>query len=442
MIATIYISGKIGEDTTLLDVIRQFKSYEEPTEVLAIIDSNGGVKEDGDSIYDYLEGLKKEMSVNTYAKKAYSIAAKIFAVGEKRSIDDIDKALLIHFAWAKPNAGTADYFEAVAAELRKMEDEFSLFYSDFLSVDEDTARNLLKNETCISGADAITLGFATELKATELKAVAEYTSVINLNTKKMNETKTKTKSKGQILLDAMAAFVGLPVNAELTLQDSNAVDIVFPDLESGDIPKKGDKATIDGVPVSDGSYIMPSMEESTIKFEGGVITEITEKETETETTSPAETLEVNAEEVQEISIWTMNVLNTTFAVGDKVTREGWEEGTEESVGSGEFQLSDGRRVVTDSLGVIVLIKEAEALKEVPLDAEANFDELIKKVTSKVRAEIQTEFDGKLTEKENEIKELKSKIGSEEFHAEEKENINNNKLKNKSWAEILQTKEKK
>ena len=160
MKATIYISGKIGKETTLVDVIRQFKSYDEPTEVLAIIDSVGGDKPEGDTIYDYLEGLKAEMPVNTYAKKAYSIAAKIFAVGQERTVDDVEKAIMIHFAWAKAE-GDAEKFEVVAEQLRKMEDEFTSFYSAFLGVDEDTVRNLLDNETFISGSEAVDLGFAT-----------------------------------------------------------------------------------------------------------------------------------------------------------------------------------------------------------------------------------------------------------------------------------------
>jgi ATP-dependent protease ClpP protease subunit len=433
MKATIYISGKIGKDTTLVDVIRQFKSYEDPTEVLAIIDSIGGDKAEGDSIYDYLDGLKSEMPVNTYAKKAYSIGAKIFAVGQERIVDDIDKALMIHFAWAKAE-GDAEKFEEVAGQLREMEDEFALFYSGLLNVDEDTVRNLLDNETFISGSEAVDLTFATELKVMA-EAVAEYKSIINsnININKMTEKKSNLKA-GKELLKAMAAYVGIEVFAELTLQDSNATEIVFPDLESGDTPKVGDSATIDGSAIEDGSYIMPSLEDVTLVFVDGKVSEVIPKEDETETEeAKAERLaaeaaekakkekktEVNAEEIKEVFTYSVTATNTSFAVGDTVMFEGWDGGEDYAASSGEFKLQDGRSIVTDAAGVIVTIKEANSEEQI-IDTEASFEEMLEKVTTKVKTEINAEFEAKLTAKDNEIKALNKKIGSKEFNAEERE----------------------
>lgn len=461
MKATIYISGKIGKETTLVDVIRQYKSFEEPTEVYAIIDSIGGSVEEGEAIYDYLNNLKAEHPVNTYAKKAYSQAAKIFAVGDEREVDDVEKSLMIHFAWGKAE-GRAEDFEAVAEYLRGLETEFAEFYAEFLNIDEETISTLLNNETFISGQDALKFGFATKVKVAA-EAVAEY-SVQNSNTNKMTDKK-KEKSKGQALLEAMAAFVGIDyktgqpveVNAEMTLQDSSGTEIVFPDLESGDTPKVGDKATIDGSPVPDGDYIMPSLEDSTVVFVDGAISEIKPKEDEggegDEGAQASEKgkgkkkpVEANAEEVQQISVWTMEVLNTTFAVGDVVKYMDWDD-NEQTVGSGEFQLSDGRRVVTDATGVIVTIKEAATQKEVEVDTEASFKELLEKVTEKVavkvKADVTAEFQTKLTEKENEIKDLKKKVGSKEFNAQEKDNDGKeNKQSGKSQASVLLQRTKK
>ena len=450
MKAVIYISGKIGEDTTLVDVIRQFKSFEDAETVEAVIHSQGGSVDEGEGIYNYLKGLDAETPVTTITDKAYSIAAKIFAAGSTRIIEDSEKPLMVHFPWAKTE-GNAEKLELVAEALRELEDSFAEFYSGFLDVDEDTVRNLLDSETFVSGSDAVDLGFATEIKAT-VEAVAEF-NIENSNKNTMTK-ETKKKNLGQILLTAMAAFIAgeeVEIKAELTLQDSNATDIVFPDLESGDTPKAGDKATIDGAAIPDGSYIMPSMEEATVVFVDGVITEITEKEEEVEETeaekearlaieaSEKEGLpktEVKAEEVQQISVWTVNVLNSSFEVGDKVMREGWEEGTEESVGSGEFQLEDGRRVITDASGKIVLIKDAEVEKEIEIDAEASFEDLLEKVTVKVKAEIQAS----LTEKDNEIIELKRQVGSKEFKAEEREPEQKEKKKSGSTAaDILNSK---
>lgn len=431
MKATIYISGKIGKETTLVDVIRQFKSFEDPTEVEAYIHSEGGNVEEGDGIYNYLKGIDKEIPVTTITDKAYSIAAKIFAAGRERIVEDVDKALMIHFAWAKVE-GNAEKLELVAEALRQLENDFASFYSVFLAVDETTVRSLLDNETFVSGSEAVELGFATKIKVAA-EAVAEF-NINNSKFEKMTE-KSKSKNKGQKLLEAMAEFVGIElktgekveVTAELTLQDSNGTEIVFPDLDSGDAPKVGDMATIDGSAIPDGSYIMPSLEEATVVFADGKISEIIpkedpEEEAEVEASKTGKKKpEVNAEEIKEVSVWSVEVTNTTFEIGETVSYE--YDGESYPVSAGEFRLNDGTKIVTDASGVIVSKEEAgEAEPEV--ETEASFENLLEKVTekvtSKVKSEIVAEYEGKLTEKDKEIKALKSKIGGKEINAEERE----------------------
>ena len=420
----IYITGKIIKGETLLDVVRQYKSFEDPGSIQVIIHSEGGNVEEGEAVYNYLNGLKAEIPVNTYTDKAYSIAAKIFAVGQERIVEDTDEALMIHFAWAKPKAGNAEYFEAVAEELRKLEDDFAVYYSEFLEVDEDTVRNLLDNETFISGSDAVELGFATGSKVTA-EAVAEH----DIDNSKNNTMTDKKKNKGQKLLEAMAEFVGIDlnqkpveINAELTLQDSSGSDIVFPDLESGDNPKVDDAATMDGAAIPDGSYIMPSLEDSTLVFVDGKVSEIIPKEEEEETEAEKEArlakeaaAEAAAEEIKEVCTWSVNSTNTSFEIGETVMFEGWDGGDPYAASSGEFRLSDGSKIVTDASGVIVSKEPAESA-EPALEAEASFEGLLEKVTikvsEKVRTEIQAEFDAKLAEKDTEIEGLKKLAGKE------------------------------
>jgi len=280
MNATIYVSGKIGKDTTLIDVIRQFKSYDQPDGVEVIVHSEGGSVSEGEAIYNYLKALSAEMTVDTYTDKAYSISAKIFSVGQRRIVEDIDKALMIHFAWANVQ-GTAERFEIIAEALRELENDFALYYSKFLGVDNETVRSLLDNETFVSGSDAVELGFATEKKMTA-KAVAFYTNDKSLKIKKMAKKKNDKGFLSKLMADINAYLndydKGVQINAEISLQDSNGTDIVFPNLENGDVPKVGDVATLDGVAITDGSYIMPSLEEKTLVFVDGAITEIIEKE--------------------------------------------------------------------------------------------------------------------------------------------------------------------
>lgn len=416
MKATIYISNKITRGETLKDVIRQYKSFDDPTELLVVLDSIGGSVDEGDDIYAYLQELKSKHTVNTYAKKAYSIAAKIFTVGENRMVEDVDKALMIHNPWGQAE-GQAKDFEAIAEELRKIEKEFAEFYSSFLSIDQNTVSSLLESQTFISGKDAVSFEFATELKV-PVEAVAEYN--ININNNKMTE-KSKQKSKGQKLLEAMAEFVGIElktkeveINAQLTLQDSNGSEIVFPDLDSEATPAVGDAATMDGNAIPDGSYVMPSLDEATVVFVDGKISEIIPKEDENPPAdveaSKKETpnkKEVKAEEIKEVSVWSVEVTNTSFEIGETVMYA--YDGQDYPVGAGEFRLSDGTKIVTDASGVIVS-KEASTEANPPVETEASFNELLSKVTEKVKTEIKAElekdFNAKIAEKEDEIKSLK------------------------------------
>ena len=417
MKAIIYISGIIGEETSLTDVIRQFKSYEEPTEVEARIHSEGGNVDEGDAIYNYLLGLKKDYLVNTYATKAYSISAKIFSVGENRIVEDVDKAVMIHFAWAEVK-GKAEKLEIVAEALREMETEFASYYSEFLSVDEDTARSLLDNDTFISGSEAVELGFATELKSAT-KAVAKYDSKINLKSSKMSK-----KSKTKTLIAAFAAFL----NGEdgdikaLVLQDSSGTEIDFADVEEGSNPEVGDAGTIDGEPVPDGDYIMPSLEDATVVFVDGKISEIKPAEEEVEETEEEiqARLDARAEEIQQISVWEQTASNTSFEVGDAMTYE--YDGETYAFGAGEYYVpSIDKNVVTDASGIIVAHKDkvvpSEAAEETEeAEVSAQLDAIVEKIETKISAKYEAKFDAQAKK----INTLNKLVGSKEFKAEEQE----------------------
>ena len=85
--ANIYIQGVIGENTTLIDVIRQTESQKEADVYNVYITSPGGLIEEGFDIYNYLVNLGKP--VTTYARgNCDSIATVIFQAGAKRYIDE------------------------------------------------------------------------------------------------------------------------------------------------------------------------------------------------------------------------------------------------------------------------------------------------------------------------------------------------------------------
>ena len=433
----------------MVDVVRQFKSFENPSEVVVEIKSNGGNKEEGEAIYDFFNDL--EIPVTTKTGKAYSIAAKIFAAGDTRIIEDTDKALMIHFARAKKVEGTAEELEIIAAELREIENDFVEFYSEHLNIGEDTVRNLLDNETFVSGSEAVDLGFATQIE-TPSEIVAE----LGIEISNKNKMSNHKKDKGRNLLEIMAEFVGYEFTddgklqkkqpetvAELTLQDSNGTDVVFPNLESDGTPSVGDKATVDGTAIPDGSYIMPSLEDATVVFVDGAITEIIPKEEEEETEVEArfdnwkkkQTELVAETEGLEISTWSMRLVNDSFAVGDILKYYSWED-EEAIVATAEVKIPDGRTVVTDASGAIVVIKEADSEEQVlDTETEASFEELKEKMSTKLKTEIEAELKethkAEIVAKNEEIKSLKAKLGSKEFVAEKRENVENKKEKGAS-----------
>jgi len=416
MKATIYINGTIGEDVLLLDVIRQFKSFEEPTEVEVQIDSVGGSVDEGEAIFNYLKGLDKTTPVTTVTGKAYSIAAQIFMSGSTRIVEDKADVAMIHCPWIEEVSGDAEELEWYAAELRTLEDKFSKFYADTLEIDKDAVKSLLDQTTYMSGTEAKEIGFATELKTTSLQAVAmvKKKTIVNKKDNEMAKGAKEKKTLAQKVLGALAK--ALEIKAELTLQDTSGEEIVFPALDEGDIPAVGDTATMGGTAIADGSYIM---ENATYVFVDGALTEIVEEEpaeepeaaTEPEATEPVQALAkatrtklkaiVKAEEIQQISTWAINSSNTSFAVGETVAYyDEWDE-IERPVGSGEFQLMDGSRIVTDATGVIVSVKAATSAEGVVLEEQA-----------KAREEEVNALKAQLVAKEKEVAELRAKSSPE------------------------------
>lgn len=418
MKATIYIEGVIGEETTLLDVIRQFKSFEDVTEVEVVINSVGGDVDEGRAIYSYLKGLGEGMIVTTVAKKAYSIAAQIFAAGTIRQAEAGDDKVMIHCPWIAAE-GNADELEWYAEALRGLEKEFVGFYSTLLDIDKDAVQELLNAETYMSGQEAVDIGLATELKEMKLKAVA---LVKEKKSKTKSKKKMSDKKEAKSLIHAFAKLLGvdLAAKAELKVQDATGEEIVFPDLDEGDTPAIGDSATLGGSAIADGEYIIPSLADAIYVFAGGVVTEIKEaieekEEMEEESNASAKAKgkpkaknmlrpTFKAEEIQEICTWTVYAENDSFEVGTQVTYfDEWDEQSR-SVGAGEYQLKDGRRIVTDATGTVVTIKENTPSGEPSIDAEA--------MAKEIESRIEAKFAAKLKEKEEEVAKLKAMASPE------------------------------
>jgi len=268
MTANIYIYTEIIHNKTLIDVIRQFKSYDNPSDVTVFIDSSGGNKYEGDAIYNYLINLG--IPVKTVAARAYSIAAKIFMAGDVREVADANDVVGIHYAWVN-TSGNAAELQEVVDQLAVLDKEFIAFYSEKLNVDKDTIANMLENETILSGKEAVALGFATQIKQN-----IDISAKLNLNKNEMKEEKKNFLNKFKEIIES---YLKEDIKNELILQDGTGQEVVFPDLDAADTPGVGDMAMVNGQPAQ-GTYIFPSLDNREMMFEDGVAVETQEEDPE------------------------------------------------------------------------------------------------------------------------------------------------------------------
>jgi ATP-dependent protease ClpP protease subunit len=261
---TIYCIGEVGAAVTLEKVAAQATIAKEGDIVTVLINTPGGLVDEGDAIYDFLTSLKgKGIKVNTeISRLCASIGTKIFLAGDERIISDSDE-FMIHNPWGNPQ-GDADYLIGYAKELKKVEQDLANFYSEKTGQDVETIAALMRKETYIEAKDAVLLGFATSVRS-ELKAVAK------LNTIKM--TTNKPAVDKSIVAKIQRLFKALvdgeqPKALTTTLEDGTEVTI---ETEAAE-PAVGDVVTVNGESAPDGSHTLA--DGSVIVTEGGVITEV------------------------------------------------------------------------------------------------------------------------------------------------------------------------
>lgn len=282
----IFISGEIGVDSTLVDVIRQVKNQPQATSFLVKIHSEGGYVDDGFQIHDYLKSLDKEKPVTTSTTMAYSIASVIFMAGSVRLMpNESENTYMIHLPWMQVIGDSIELNEYLN-NLKDAENRLVNFYTEVLTIDKSTIFSLLKNETMLNSDQCLDLGIATDLEI-PLKAVAKLhtpkennDSIMNKLTKKIDQIWNKLNG----------------IKAELVLQDATGLELVFPELEASDVASVDAKVTVDGKP-AEGDYLMP--DGSTVTVKGGVVTEIKQVEDPIEE-APTENDEGDAPIEQEI----------------------------------------------------------------------------------------------------------------------------------------------
>lgn len=267
--------GKYEEDgvtkgISLLDVITQVKSVPQGTRILEVhICSPGGLVEEGDNIYNYLESLQREYVVNTVQDGPIaSIATKLFAVGMDRKADP-SFGFLIHNPWNDPGPGDSNHQEANLEQLVMEEDKLRKFYSKKFNITEEGLAPLMDAETEIPGNLLLKLGIATSVK-TNIKVMA------------MKKEGAKEETLAQKISALYKKVTGKEIKAEgskaldLDLADGSKLSIDAPDAEN----LLGAAAMKDGQPAPDGDYPTAPDESGmsdVITVAGGLVTAVTEQ---------------------------------------------------------------------------------------------------------------------------------------------------------------------
>lgn len=314
MKAIVNILGIIGEipdengkimtpNTTFLDVVSQIESNETANEIEVYINTPGGLVEEADLIFDYLENLKKSgVNVNTYAEdQCASAGVKLFLAGIQRIINDYT-VFMIHNPWGQSPEGDADEIEEYSKGLRTLENDMINFYSKLTGTSKEAIKPLMKKETILTPQQAVELGFATSLsKRVALDAVAFSKKLnSNLNTSKTMAKESLNQDEAVNLLESLLTAAKnfgkkkgakKPKGLKIVL-DANAGAIEFPELNPDDTPAVGDKTTAE-----DGDYLLPSGE--TYVVSGGELSEIKPAESDDDT-DDSEELAAAKEKISEL----------------------------------------------------------------------------------------------------------------------------------------------
>ena len=265
----IHITGEIGVDVFLKDIINQVKS-QKMLAYYVVINSVGGYVDEGFEIYDYLKGL--QVPITTIAENVCaSVATVIFMAGNERIVRDNCKFMIHAPSVTVPENLKSHELEMWTIELKKIDKKIIDFYATNTSLEKSELESLLKKDTYLTLDECKNFGFATQIN--EYKPMAKMS--INLKPNKM------TEEEKSWIMQGFASIAKLFKPKALLLQDSTGAEIIFADLGEGDTPKVGDIATVDGQPAN-GEYVMPQLGNATVTFVDGAITEIEVVEQESE----------------------------------------------------------------------------------------------------------------------------------------------------------------
>ncbi|TZF84517.1 Clp protease ClpP [Pedobacter sp. BS3] len=263
---------------SLKNIVDQINANPDSDEIIGHIHSVGGDVVEAFAIHDYLLGTGKKLTMIVDGLCA-SAATLIFLTGSVRKMAK-NAEFMIHNPWGGV-CGEGDEIIRYGESVKKSEEKLLAKYLEFVGTDkEEQIRAYMDEATYIEPAEALELGFATEiLEPVFAKAVLpSFTKTHN----KMSKTLIQNAKS---LLKDIKAFVSGSVKAlDVTLESGETLTIETGDSEE---PEVGDAVMLDGDTAPDGEYTLS--DGRTIVVADGVISEI--KPAEEDDDDPEETIE-------------------------------------------------------------------------------------------------------------------------------------------------------
>lgn len=220
--ANVYIYGDITSypffegDVSNYNLSKELQELGDVDNINVYINSYGGEVAEGLAIYNSLKRHKAHITtiVDGFA---CSIASVIFSAGDERIMSDTS-LLMIHNAWTSVS-GNANDFKKQAADLEKVTQASINVYMSNVNIEEDELKQLLDNETWLSGSEAVEMGFATDVIVENNKQVASQSV--------RNEVIKQMLHKGESIVQVKAPKLSISSDVDV----NNLVDNIVKGLQ-------------------------------------------------------------------------------------------------------------------------------------------------------------------------------------------------------------------
>ena len=153
----IRLDGEIGWEIRAEDVA---KAIEGQDEVTLILNSPGGSILEGFAIYNILADFDGKIVAKI--DLAASMMSVIAMAADEIEMKSDSSMMMIHKPWSG-GVGESQDLRKIADTLDKLEDMIVSIYMTKAKIKEPELREMLANETYLSGKDALDIGFATKV---------------------------------------------------------------------------------------------------------------------------------------------------------------------------------------------------------------------------------------------------------------------------------------